>query len=229
MLSIIIITKNEEKYLPLLLESIKNQEFKDYEIIVADANSNDKTIEIAKKFACKITKGGLPAKGRNEGAKIAKGDLLLFLDADLILPKNFLKKALFQFKKRKLSVASFPILPEGKLIDKIFYQIYNFWSLISQRFLAHASQIILVKKEIHQKIGGFDEKIKIAEDHWYVRQAKKFGKFGFIKTKPLLTSARRFEKDGRLKTYLKYLLAGVYMFFWGPPKSNFFNYKFAHY
>jgi len=75
MLSIIIPTLNEENYLPFLLESIKNQDFKDYEIIVADAGSHDKTREIAKNFGCKVVSGGLPAKGRNEGTKFSRGNL----------------------------------------------------------------------------------------------------------------------------------------------------------
>ena len=90
MLSIIIPAYNEEKYLPRLLRCIKEQTYKDYEIIIADANSTDKTRQIAKKYGCKIAKGGLPAVGRNNGAKIAKGDILLFLDADAKFNKNFL-------------------------------------------------------------------------------------------------------------------------------------------
>lgn len=93
-MSIIIPTLNEEKFLPRLLDSIKKQDSKDYEIIVADAGSKDATVEIAKKYRCKIVQGGLPAKGRNEGAKIAQGDLLLFLDADVQLPSDFLKNSL---------------------------------------------------------------------------------------------------------------------------------------
>ena len=92
MLSIIIPTKNEEKYLPNLLRSIKKQTFKDYEIIVADNNSKDKTKKIAKRYGCKIVKGGLPGKARNQGAKFAEGDILLFLDSDPELKtKIFLK------------------------------------------------------------------------------------------------------------------------------------------
>ncbi|PIV12587.1 MAG: teichoic acid biosynthesis protein, partial [Candidatus Nealsonbacteria bacterium CG03_land_8_20_14_0_80_36_12] len=95
MLSIIIPTLNEEKYLPSLLEEIKKQNFSDYEIIVADGGSEDKTVKIARNYGCKIVKGGLPAKGRNEGAKIAEGDILLFMDADnIFLPENFLKNLL---------------------------------------------------------------------------------------------------------------------------------------
>lgn len=72
MLSIIIPTLNEEKYLLILLSEIRKQNFIDYEIIVADAVSEDRTIEIARSFNCNIIKGGLPAKGRNEGTKLPK-------------------------------------------------------------------------------------------------------------------------------------------------------------
>ena len=228
MLSIIIPTLNEEKYLPLLLREIKKQNFKeDYEIIVADADSNDRTVEIAKSFGCNITEGGLPAKGRNEGAKIARGEIFLFLDADNIyLPDNFLTDLLSEFKKRKLSVASFTICPDGNGFDKFAYEFYNFWVKLTQRFFAYATNAVLVKIEIFEKINGFDEEIKIGEDHDFAKRAAKIGRFGFIKTEPVLTSIRRFERDGRFKTYSKYLLAGIYMFFLGPVKSDIFRYRF---
>jgi len=236
-LSIIIPALNEEKYLPVLLKEIKKQNFANVlEIIVADAGSLDRTVEIAKSFGCKVVQGGLPAptpnlvwgpaKGRNEGAKIARADILLFMDADNIyLPENFLKNLLEEFKKRNLDVASFPICPDGNFFDKIIYKIYNNFVQLIQRFSAYATNSVLVKKNLHQKIGGFDEEIKIAEDHFYAKTGKKFGKFGFIKTEPVLTSIRRFERDGRLKTYLKYLIAGIYMFFFGPIKSDIFKYR----
>ena len=231
MLSIITPTLNEEKYLPLLLEAIKQQNFDgNLEIIVADADSQDRTIEIARDFGCKIVPGGLPAKGRNEGAKAAKGETLLFMDADNIyLPTNFLEQSLEEFEKRKLDVASFPVCPQGNGFDKIAYGSYNLWARISQNFLPHATNSILVRKEIHEKIGGFDEEIKMAEDHEFVRRAAKFGKFGFIKTEPVLTSARRFERDGRLKTYLQYLVAALHMLLLGKIKSNIYNYWFNQY
>jgi len=249
MLSIIIPTLNEERYLPLLLEAIKQQNFDEgeedksssspsllrskslvLEIIIADAGSKDKTLEIAKNYDCKIVPGGLPAKGRNEGAKAAKGETLFFMDADNIdLPTNFLKQLLEEFGKRNLDVASFPICPEGNGFDKIAYGIYNWWAGITQNFLPHATSSVLVRKEIHKKIGGFDEEIKIAEDHEFVRRAAKFGRFGFIKTEPVLTSTRRFERDGRFKTYLKYLIAALHMLLFGKIKSNIYNYRFNQY
>ena len=100
-LSIIIPTLNEEKYLPKLLESIKKQNIKSYEIIVADSNSNDKTREIARKFGCKVVKGRKnPGSGRNNGAKVAKGSILFFIDADCYIEDNFLQKALNKTKDK---------------------------------------------------------------------------------------------------------------------------------
>ena len=90
-LSCIIITLNEERLLPNLLESIKGQTYKNYEVIVADYYSRDKTREIAKDYGCIITNGGNYTVGRNNGAKVAKGKYFLFLDADSYLPKDFLE------------------------------------------------------------------------------------------------------------------------------------------
>jgi glycosyltransferase involved in cell wall biosynthesis len=229
MLSIIIPALNEGKYLPLLLNLIKQQNFgRNYEVIVADADSIDKTVEIAKSFGCQVVRGGLPARGRNEGAKIAKGEIFLFMDADnVFLPENFLENLLAEFERKKLEVASFPIYPGGKKIDRILYGIYN--NFVNLTKIPCATNSVLVKKEIFEKVGGgFDEEIKIGEDHCFVKQAAKFGKFGFIKTEPVLTSPRRFEYEGRLRTYLKYILAGIYMLFFGPIKKPIFKYNFGH-
>ncbi len=225
MLSIIIPALNEEEYLPLLLENIKKQNFSDYEIIVADAGSVDKTVEIAKNYGCKIVQGGLPARGRNEGAKAARGEILLFMDADNIyLPEKFLETLIWEFKKRNLGVATFPIYPDGKKIDRIIYGFYN--KLIQATQFAFAFNSVLVKKEIFEKVGGFDEEIKLAEDHYFVRQSIRYGKFGFIKTEPVLTSARRFNKEGRLKIYFKFFLAAIWFLLFGPIKSDIFRYRF---
>lgn len=127
MLSIIIPTLNEEKHLAKLLKSIEKQDFKNYEVIISDAGSKDKTLEIAKKYKCKIVKGGSPAQGRNNGAKIAKGERLLFLDADVILPNKIFGKILKEFKKRKLKIASFFItIGKRKKLSILFYSFLQF-------------------------------------------------------------------------------------------------------
>lgn len=230
MLSIIIPTLNEEIYLPLVLEEIKRQNVPDCEIIVADAGSTDKTVEIAKSYGCRVVPGGLPAKGRNEGAKAAKGEYLLFLDADMFsFPPNFFNEVLSEFVRKKLDIATCPICADGKKIDKLAFSVYNFWTRITKDFLPHAAQVIWVRKEIHEKVGGFDETVKFAEDCDYARRIGKIGRFGYIKTSPVLTSSRRFERDGRLKTYSKAFLAEFHMTIIGPIKSDVFKYRFNHY
>ena len=231
MISIIIPTLNEEKYLPFLLESIKKQKFSDYEIIVADAGSTDKTIEIAKRYGCRITNGGLPAVGRNNGAKIARGDLFLFLDADIILPEDFFEKALKEFRKRNLDIATCCISPlTKKKIERLFYRyFYNIPIKLTESFLAHGSHLILVKKDIHKKIGGFDPEIKLAEDHIYARMGAKIGKSGVLRSSKIFTWPRRFYQDGWIRTGIKYALAEIYTILFGPLRSNILKYKFNHY
>jgi len=231
MLSIIIPTLNEEKHLPLLLRSIKNQNFRDYEIIVADAGSKDKTVEIAKKYDCNIIKGGSPAQGKNNGAKAAKGDLLLFLDADVILPNDVFSNVLKEFKKRKLKIATFFLLPSGKRKTPkfLFTFFYNIPIFLLEKILPHAAVGILVDKKLFDKLGGFDEKITLAEDHDLARRAKRLdrlGKYGILKSAKLYVSDRRFKKEGWAKTYSKYLLCEGHMILFGPVKSDIFKYRY---
>jgi len=219
--------------LPLLLESIKKQGFSDYEIILADAGSTDKTAEIAKKYSCIITPGGLPGKGRNNGAKIAKGDLLFFIDADTVMPDNSLKKSLAEFNERKLEIASFCLvsLPKSKFSSFLLNIFYNQPIVLLESALPHAAMGILIKKDIFEKIGGFDEDVKLAEDHYLARRATGGfkAKFGIIKSTELFVSDRRFKTDGWFSTGIKFFLCELHMIFLGPVKSDIFRYKFGHY
>lgn len=233
MLSIIIPALNEEKYLPSLLNSIKRQDFSNYEIILADAGSRDKTVEIAKKYGCLVIKGGLPAKGRNEGAKVAKGDTLFFIDSDAVVPDGFFDKAISEFKERKLNLASFrlTLIPKKKISSLLISLFYNFPMVLLQNVLAHAAMGILVKKKLFIETGGFDESIKLAEDHYFARCAiKNFkAKFGVLKSVKLMVSDRRFKTDGWFSTGFKFFLCEIYMIFAGPVRSDIFKYKFGHY
>lgn len=232
MLSIIIPALNEEKGLPLLLESINKQSFHDdYEIIVADGGSKDKTLEVAQSYSCKVVSGGLPAKGRNEGAKIAAGDLFLFVDGDSVLLEDFLRENIKEFKERDLDVAGFPLYPyKRNNIFNFFYNLFYNWPAIAvEKYLPHASNTILVKKTLHQKMGGFDEGITIAEDHAYAREGAKMGRFGILRSSPLLVTTKRFDRDGWAITYLKYVLCELHTIFFGPVKSDIFKYRFGHY
>ncbi len=232
MISIIIPSLNEEKYLPLLLESIKRQAFGEYEIIVADAGSKDKTIEIAKQYGCIITPGGLPGRGRNLGAKVAKGEMLFFVDADEALPDHFLEKSLLEIEKRNLDAAGLCLvpLPNTKMSAFLLNIFYNQPVVLLESALPHAAMGIFIKKVMFEKIGGFDEDVKLAEDVYLVRRATRVfkAKFGILKTTEIFVSDRRFKTDGWLSTGAKYFLCELHMLFLGPVKTDIFKYKFDH-
>lgn len=229
MFSIIIPTLNEEYHLSLLLESIKNQEgIGEHEIIIADAGSDDKTVEIAKDYGCKVVPGGLPARGRNKGAEIAGGDLLLFLDADTFLPRNSLQKILEEFDRRNLDLAGCLLTPfgENKLLRVLYDVFYNSLAISLEKILPAGCGLILAKKEIHAAIGGFDEAIKLGEDFSYVRKGVRKGRYGLLKSVKICFSQRRFQEEGWLKTYGKYWLGMFYFAFLGDIKTDIFKYRF---
>src|SRR6266581_3037530 len=87
-ISVIVPTWNEAKYLPTLLESLKHQTIPPDEVLVADSGSSDETPEVARRAGAIVLEGERrgPGEGRNRGARAATGDVLVFVDADCILP-----------------------------------------------------------------------------------------------------------------------------------------------
>lgn len=228
-ISIIVPTFNEEHYLPKLLTSISKQTLKPKEVIVSDAYSSDKTREIAESFGCKIVNGGLPAKARNEGAKAATSQALLFLDADVVLPRDFLEKCSKEIGRRRLAIAAAyitPIKPTKK--DYYLYEAVNTYLRFTKHFYPHAyGCCIFVKKGIHDAIGGFDESLVMGEDHDYVRRARKKGIFSFLTSYKIPVSERRLVEDGRLVLVLKYILIEFHLIFIGKLKPGTKLYHFG--
>lgn len=228
-LSIVIPVKNEEAILPKLLESVKRQSFSDYEIIVADAHSTDKTADVAKRYGAKIVEGGMPGPGRNSGALEAKGDVIAFLDADVQLPNpRFLDDCLAEMDRKNLDVATCKVKPlSRKPIDRALHEVYNAYATVTEKINPHAPGFcILVRRHTHERIKGFDESVVFAEDHEYVQRAKKQGHaFGLLRSHPIAVSVRRLEKDGRLAIALKYIFGELHMMAKGPMKEAVFEYE----
>lgn len=108
MISIIVPSHNSEKTIEGLIRSLLNQDYKGkYEIIVVDS-STDKTPEIISKFPVKLIrqKPKGPGAARNLGVKNAKGEIIAFIDADCIAPKNWLKNLLNPFSGKDVMVVS---------------------------------------------------------------------------------------------------------------------------
>ncbi len=209
LISIIIPTLNEEKYLPDLLNSIKKQTYKNYEIIICDSHSKDKTTQIAKSFNTKlisIDKKG-PGHGRNQGGKKARGEYLLFLDADVIIPDEyFLAKFINEVEEKNLGLANvfqflYPFNVKdiaANIVVNIYFKLSSYFNPIGGGFF------IFVKKDIFDKEHGFDESINIGEDSDFIRRASKISNYSML-NQYIFYSNRRFELEGRFNLYLKYI------------------------
>ena len=230
-LSIIIPTYNEEEYLPTLLESIKKQNFEDYEIIVADANSVDRTREIAEEYGCIIVDGGLPAVGRNNGAKVANGEYLLFLDSDLKLTDEYLYDMLYEFRMERLGIAITRMTPlSEKTLDKITHELANLFMIGVENIKPHGAGCygIITKKSLHDECCGFDEDLTFGEDSDYIERLGKKESFKVLRKAKIGVSTRRLEEEG-LFTLLKQYGKSTFNDFRGKrTDAETLKYEFGH-
>ncbi|PJE76499.1 glycosyl transferase family 2 [Candidatus Uhrbacteria bacterium CG10_big_fil_rev_8_21_14_0_10_48_16] len=231
MLTIIIPTKNEEESLPRLLASIHRQTLQPVEIIVSDAQSSDATRDLARSFNARVVEGGLISFGRNAGAREASTEFLLFLDADVELrDPEFLEKAVGEMLEKKLDLATCDVFPlSDQFIDHFLHKAYNTYARAWGSVYPHAPGFcMLVRRSLHESIGGFDETVLFCEDHDYARRASEAGTFGFLRSTKIPVSIRRLDRDGRMNIAIKYLLAELHLAFLGPIRHNKFRYTFGH-
>jgi glycosyltransferase involved in cell wall biosynthesis len=130
LVSVVIPTFNSEKTIGKCLESIKNQTYKNVEIIVVDKNSNDKTVEIAKRYGVRVIKGNYnKPQARNIGILNAKGEIVFLSDSDFVLEKELIKEAVEVFRKNKCDAIFVPeefeeknFISSCKNLEKIIYK-----------------------------------------------------------------------------------------------------------
>lgn len=210
-LSIIIPALNEEAFLPKLLTSISQQTVQPREIIVADAQSTDRTSQIARAAGARVIPGGNPAVSRNSGAAAAQGVYLLFLDADIVLPSDFLATMLAVFDREYYEIATAPFRADSTLrIDQLTFAFQErAMTLLGELYPFAHGPIILTTNRLHRRLGGFRTDLKLGEDTEYGRRAKQLAKFGVITATHAIISARRLEKEGRVALLRKYLRHGL--------------------
>lgn len=231
MISIVIPTKNEEDHLPELLQSIRNQSVPPREVIVADASSTDRTREIAARFGARVVEGGMPGVGRNRGAAVATGDLMLFLDADVVLlDSTFLERSEREMNARGLDVATCDVDPmSDSRVDRALHGAYNTYVRALGRAFPHAPGFCLFARRVtHEAIGGFDETVRFCEDHDYARRAARVGAFGILRSTRIPVSVRRLNRDGRLRIAVTFALAELHLAVLGPIRHDWFRYTFGH-
>jgi glycosyltransferase involved in cell wall biosynthesis len=229
-ISVIIPTFNEAVCLPALLDSLHAQTNPPEEIIVADAGSSDDTVEIACRSGCRVVPGGRPAVGRNAGAAVARGDILVFLDADVQPPPPFLARSLFEFETRKLAVATCRGWPyDGKFEDILLHEIANWYIHMLRPFSPRAPGFCLFSRYgAHEAVNGFDETLWLAEDHDYVRRIAYHGQFGILHDS-IPVSVRRLESDGRFNIAARYSLIELNLLLFGTLYQPLFDCLFGEY
>jgi glycosyltransferase involved in cell wall biosynthesis len=206
-LTIVIPAKNEERYIGKLLESIRVQDYphiRSTAIYVADANSTDRTREIAQQFSevlqIHIIPGGLPSVGRNAGAHLARSRYVLFVDADIELPEpTLIRRSLEVARNQGLYCATTNIrCPQGSLLDRFLYGGSNLVQYLARYIKPFATGMYMLwDRDFFNEIGGFDERIAYAEDYFLTKQVpgKRFG----VIPGSVVTSNRRFRKMGHWK------------------------------
>jgi glycosyltransferase involved in cell wall biosynthesis len=227
--SVIIPTLNEAEYLPRLLEAIRDQSYDDYEIIVADAGSEDGTREVASSFGARVVDGGMPGEGRNRGAEAARGDFFFFFDADVIIPPDFMEKAVREIEERKLRIAACRAVPlSDLLLDRVIHKIaYLMIVLTKENNPRIPGYCILMEAELFRTIGGFDEEVLLAEDYDLVTRAARHTQLEVIRSTHIEVSMRRFDKEGRLPYVGKSLRVYFHRTFRGEIRDDRFEYEFG--
>ena len=216
-ISIIIPTLNESLLLQRLLCDLNKIIDSQVEIIVVDGGSNDNTLEIASKYAHQVfvTEQGR-ATQMNYGAAFAKGEVLFFLHADSMLTTNAFQK-LKEIVKESLYVGgAFRLqIDSNKLLLSIISQVVN----LRSRFfhLVYGDQGIFVRKKIFLEVGKFLI-TPLMEDVEFYGRLRASGKTVILNEK-ILTSARRWEKEGILyATFRNWLL--LIMYYMGIPAKQ---------
>jgi glycosyltransferase involved in cell wall biosynthesis len=229
--TVIIPTLNEGKCLPRLLESIRKQDFDDFEIVVADAHSTDDTVQTARRYGARVVVGGLPGVGRNRGAKQAQGEFLFFLDADVKLPRDFLRKAYNEMQERFLDLATCEMRPLSSLrLDRVLYKGANLIIKMGQhtRYPHAPGYCILISKRLFERIGGFDESLRLAEDHDLVVRASRFRPLRVLTSTTASVDVRRLRKEGRLNYAAKNVHVEIHRLLLGKiVDDNTIEYQFG--
>ncbi|MBI4436309.1 MAG: TIGR04283 family arsenosugar biosynthesis glycosyltransferase [Candidatus Omnitrophica bacterium] len=198
MISIILPVYNEEPILEKTLRRL-NEQKGPYEVIVADGGSQDGGVAIARRYARTLSTPKGRAIQMNRAAQEAKGETLLFLHADSWLEGGALEAIEKTMQTQRVI--------GGCLTQKIesshpFYRFLEASGSLRAKLLHlfYGDQGIFVRKEIFDKLGGYPP-LPLLEDLGFSQRLRREGRT-VILPKRVFTSARRWEKKGKLRTSL---------------------------
>jgi glycosyltransferase involved in cell wall biosynthesis len=179
MFSIIIPTLNEESVIADTILRLKNKLTLEHEIIISDGQSKDNTVEIARKYADKVVsytgeKRQTIAQGRNDGAKAAVGEFLVFMDADCTIedPDHLFNHAITEFGSNPKLIALtswLKVSPDkATLADKIIFGAQNIFCITMNDIFgmgfSSGGEFQMMRRETFVKLGGYNEKLVASED-----------------------------------------------------------------
>ncbi|MBC8548318.1 MAG: TIGR04283 family arsenosugar biosynthesis glycosyltransferase [Candidatus Brocadiales bacterium] len=199
-ISIIIPTFNEEETISQCLETVID--IPGIEVIVADGGSTDRTVEIAGQYRDFKVVTSVMGRGvqMNKGAGYASGEILLFLHADCVLPREAFLNVRNAFGSSSFVGGAFKIrLLSDKFLYRIIEKGINLRSKIFK--LPYGDQGLFVKRSVFQELGGFRE-MPNCEDLDFICRLKKHGKI-IILDERISSSIRRWENHGILRTSLR--------------------------
>ncbi len=195
-ISVVVPTLNEEAYITGLLRSIRAQRPRPLEVIVVDGGSQDRTVELARRLGAKvIEQPSNIAEARNIGARAARGDYLLFLDADTVLPPGFMEAI---GRLGPVDCAIFRPEPlEMSFLGRLGCVLG--WLLCRLKIFNPCYMGVLVRKDIFWSVGGFRTDLAYNEDLDLLRRLVRRARIVHPKHIYLYNSTRRWTKDGRLR------------------------------
>jgi glycosyltransferase involved in cell wall biosynthesis len=234
MISIIIPTLNEEKLIGTVLADLRKDFTMPHEIIVTDGKSTDKTVEIARKYADKVieytgTARQTIAQGRNDGARAAVGDYLVFFDADCFIKNKdaFFKQAISNFEKNPNVTAvcvNLKVLPENeRFTDKLVFGTMNLLLRFQNNVLHHGEspgEFQMMKKSTFEKLHGYREDLVTREDADMFLRLSKIGRTVFDPKLTVYHTGRRAHNMGWFKLLSVWMMNVFYVALFNKAKTK---------
>lgn len=209
-ISFIIPTLNEATVLEHMLTSLRSFSAFRYEIIVSDGGSTDSTVSIARRFADTVVVWDKPgrqniAMGRNAGARVATGDLFVFIDADVFIPdsNHFFELAVACFAQDSRLAGLIPrlhVLPHNRTVpDFLWLGFFNIFNWCMNNILhspAAPGEFQMIPAAFFKRVGGYDEHIVALEDMDIFMRLAKVGKTRLDWSLLVYHTGRRAHKVG---------------------------------
>ncbi len=208
--SVVVPAYNEERVLEKCLLSLKAQTVP-CEIVVCDNNSTDRTYQIAKKYADNVVKEKRQgvAHAFNAASKAATCELIAFTGADCIVPKDWIEKHIQPFDDPKVIACFGPVHSTGKSYRRVlkYYSIFHRIIVKLKITWGISDANMIMRKRILEHVDYFDPDVQMMEDSHLVRRIRQYGRFRFLKDNIVITSPRKFEKEGAKSIFLNYFIS----------------------